>query len=477
MDAQKLYLKIPSQIEDAASFLIKIIYVMVKLTRLYHRVYTGTHTKDDWIAYTKVRNQKGKVISKSLQRSHRRQVQQTINDGPRGMWRIAKWAQNRQGGGQTGIILILYLGDCVAETAEQKAKLLYKTFFPPPPTADLSDIEGHIYNQAWDIAFPDINKYEITKAIRRAPPDKAPGPDTIPNKHFQVSIIVVLRKAAPRDFHLPKSYYPIALLNTLGKVLESIVASCISWALEEYRLLLKGHLGGRKGVLVDHTIQLILYEVHWAWGHSYKFAPDKFKLIHFTNPKEPEPARWSPPIGPTDTDTGPTDTGPTDTRPTDIWDPYEQEGHDLMPIQHQNTTIQPTESARYLSVWLDKTLSFDTHRTQVINRANGSLEALRSITGSTWGASLTAMRAIYCRIVIPQLLYGVAAWFSPVSRLFPATDQSKIINEFTKIQKRAAILISGAFQGTAAAALNMELHLLLIRLQIQQTIEETAIRI
>jgi hypothetical protein len=35
-----------------------------------------------------------------------------------------------------------------------------------------------------------------------------------------------------------------------------------------------------------------------------------------------------------------------------------------MPIQHQNTTIQPTESARYLGIWLDKTLSFDTHRTK-----------------------------------------------------------------------------------------------------------------
>jgi hypothetical protein len=154
---------------------------MVKLTRLYHRVYTGTHTKDDWIAYTKVRNRKGKVISKSLQRSHRRRVQQTINDGPQGMWRIAKWARNRQGGGQAGIIPTLCLGDRVAETAEQKANLLRETFFPPPPTADLSDIEGHIYDQARDIAFPDINEREITKAIRRAPPDKAPGPDTIPN--------------------------------------------------------------------------------------------------------------------------------------------------------------------------------------------------------------------------------------------------------------------------------------------------------
>jgi hypothetical protein len=77
------------------------------------------------------------------------------------------------------------------------------------------------------------------------------------------------------------------------------------------------------------------------------------------------------------------------------------------------------------------------------------------------------MRAIYCGIVVPQLLYRAAAWFSPASRLIPATEQNKIINKFTKIQKRVAVLISGAFRGTAAAALNIELHLLLICLQMQ----------
>jgi hypothetical protein len=85
------------------------------------------------------------------------------------------------------------------------------------------------------------------------------------------------------------------------------------------------------------------------------------------------------------------------------------------------------------------------------------------------------MRKIYRAVVVPQLLYGVAAWFS--LRQIPAVDQNKIIYEFTKIQKRAAVLISGAFRGTAAATLNMELHLLLIRLQMQQTIEETTIQI
>lgn len=168
----------------------------------------------------------------------------------------------------------------------------------------------------------------------------------------------------------------------------------------------------------------------WAARHAAKFAPDKFELIHFTNPKEPLPNRQPPPIS-----------------PEDIWNPYDYEGHDDMPVRHRSTQqiIRPTKSARYLGIWLDKTFSFSTHRAKVLSRASGSLEALRNITGTTWGASLEAMRAVYRGVVVPQLLYGFAAWLSSASRSIPAAEQNKIINEFTKIQKRAAVLISGAF--------------------------------
>ncbi|THC87471.1 hypothetical protein EYZ11_013085 [Aspergillus tanneri] len=46
-----------------------------------------------------------------------------------------------------------------------------------------------------------------------------------------------------------------------------------------------------------------------------------------------------------------------------------------------------------------------------------------------------------------------------------------------RIQTRAAILISGAFRNTAAAALGVELYLPPMRIQMQQIIQETAIRI
>ncbi|KAI9043959.1 ribonuclease H family protein [Aspergillus affinis] len=139
--------------------------------------------------------------------------------------------------------------------------------------------------------------------------------------------------------------------------------------------------------------------------------------------------------------------------------------------------IQPVEHAKYLGIWLDRTLSFDTHKAKALAKANGTLEALRSISGSTWGISLLSMRRIYLAVVVPQLLYGAAAWYSPTSRTVSYKKLQKTVNEFQRIQTRAAVLISGAFRNTASAALGVELYLPPMRIQMQQTIQEAVARI
>ncbi|OOQ82702.1 putative reverse transcriptase [Penicillium brasilianum] len=603
----------------------------IKTARRQYRRYTRTHDEEDWKEYTLARNAKGRVIGKALKQGFRQWVRETVERGPRGLWKVSKWARNRDQGPTSSNIPTLHSpeGRIPAETNQQKVDLLRQVFFPQPPQADLSDIESTTTSPPNQLTFPAISQQEVSDIIKRAPPDKAPGEDGIPNRvwkilaendhfvailtaifdacmrtghnprHFQASITVTLRKGGPRDFRMPKSYRPVALLNTLGKILESVVATRIAWAVEEHGLLPRTHLGGRKGISVDHAIQLILERIHRAWGrgqkasmllldvagaydnvsherllynikqlrlgqfgpwiasflsnrstriklpgylsdsfptptgipqgspispilfllfnaplitacglrtgaaqsigfgwvddvavlvesdsfytntitlekildkaslwakrHAARFAPDKFELIHFTNPNE------------TDTTQNPTTTNIG----SDIFDFAAQhpEGNDQMPVQHDNLFIQPTQSAKYLGVWLDKHLDFNTHRQKLLAKANGSLEALRAMTGSVWGASLMAMRRVYQAVVVPQMLYGVSAWHCPTARSLPAWEMKRVVNEFTKIQRRAAILISGAFKSTSAAALNIELFLTPIHLLMDQIIQETAIRI
>jgi hypothetical protein len=58
-----------------------------------------------------------------------------------------------------------------------------------------------------------------------------------------------------------------------------------------------------------------------------------------------------------------------------------------------------------------------------------------------------------------------------------ASELRRTINEVTKIQRRAVILISEAFKLTSAVVLNIELFITLIHLLIDQIIQETVIRI
>jgi len=82
--------------------------------------------------------------------------------------------------------------------------------------------------------------------------------------HFQRLITVVLRKQGKSDYQLVKSYRPIALLNTLGKFLEAVVARRISYAVETRGLLLKTYLGGRRGISIDHAIHNMIDRIKIA---------------------------------------------------------------------------------------------------------------------------------------------------------------------------------------------------------------------
>lgn len=178
---------------------------------------------------------------------------------------------------------------------EQRAKadLLCQSFFPTPPEPNLTDTENYEYPPS--ITLPCITTREIREAIMKAPAKKTPGTDRIPNsilhevlnqilphleqlfnacligyypKHFRTSITAVLRKEGKESYQNAKSYKPIALLNTIGKALESILANKISYCVETHNLLPEYHIGGRKSRLTEYAIHHILETIHEAWDEG-----------------------------------------------------------------------------------------------------------------------------------------------------------------------------------------------------------------
>ncbi|KAJ5111870.1 reverse transcriptase [Penicillium alfredii] len=559
----------------------------VKEVRRLRRRHTSTQDPYDWMCYSEARNKKTRLIKKTLSRAHRRRVQQVIEDGPQGMWRLAKWARNRDGAYGKGITPSLKIQqpqaiDALAETIDQKAEAFRAAFFPQPPTANLSDTTSFTYPEP--IGFPPLTAHEVQDAVRGAKAGKAPGEDGLPNSlwhklieapviletmvqlfdacirtgynptHFQRSITVVLRKQGKTDYQLAKSYRPVAL---------------ISYAVETENLLPRTHLGGRKGISTDHAIHMILDRTKTAWGkgkpvvsllmldvsgaynvsherllHNLKkrrlghFVPwvKSFLMNRSTRIRMPEGISdriptptgipQGSPISPIlyliynadlieNCGTGITSNGWVDDicsmskgdserettrklkeacRKADQWaekhasvfDPKKyalihfvnakEVDQQHTPLRLREHTVPATKTAeRYLGYWLDPGLDFGIHREKAVTKAGISLRALRSLAGSTWGASLHAMRKIYQAVIIPQMLFGVSAWYQPM--LVSKSKAQAICRPFVAVQKQAACLISGAFRTTAAEALNAEPHLSPISIHMNRLVKETALRL
>nr|XP_036581842.1 zinc knuckle [Colletotrichum truncatum]KAF6790285.1 zinc knuckle [Colletotrichum truncatum] len=265
--------------------------VLAETKRLRRRFY-AEHTEQNWEEYIIARNKKGRTIRKALQKAHREAVE-TAAESPESLWRIAKWARTRQNQMPTVTPEIAKPGsNHTATTPEEKAELFRETFFPAPPEANLEDIQNATYRD--QITLPPISENEVEEAIKKTAPRKAPGPDGITNRalqiakpwisphlarafnqslrigycpqHFRKSTTIVLRKPGKDNYTVPKAYRPIALLNTVGKIMDAIIAERLSYLAETYNLLPKNHMGGRRQRSTEHALHLIIDKIYEAWN-------------------------------------------------------------------------------------------------------------------------------------------------------------------------------------------------------------------
>lgn len=65
---------------------------------------------------------------------------------------------------------------------------------------------------------------------------------------------------------MPKAYRPIALLNTISKLIDLIITRRISYVTKAYQLLPSTHIRGRKGRSVDHVLHTIVRKIYEAWN-------------------------------------------------------------------------------------------------------------------------------------------------------------------------------------------------------------------
>jgi hypothetical protein len=357
-------------------------------------------------------------------------------------------------------------------------------------------------------------------------------------EHFRQSNTVVLAKPGRKDLSSIKSYRPIALLNTLGKVMESILARRISPAVEEHQLLLSGHLRGKRGMSAEHALHGLVERIYRAWddgqvaslllldvsgaydhvshprllhnlrkrrmdektvGWIASFLKGRTTTIqlreHTTEPLQietgiPQGSSISPILylfynadileNASRQVTGAATGGwindiyflicgrSTEENCSELarmhqqaeqWSATHGSKFDLRKYQlihlarsfkrynMQQTltiagaTIEPAETACYLGVTIDRRLRWQQHIHNTRAKASSTLNALRSLAGSTWGSSLFTLRQAYQAMLTPQVAYACSVWYTPQEEKCHTKKTREILG---KIQLEAARIIGGA---------------------------------
>lgn len=174
-----------------------------------------------------------------------------------------------------------------------KALRFKKTIFTESSVSTGEDLIYYIYKNLYEIPKKN-SRYKIRRAIYELSSGWTPKLDNILSKipkattdiimshvylifnacfkigyypyYFKKSVIEVLCKPNKDDYTKLKSYHLMMLLNTLGKVLEAILAKRLSYLVTKHTLLSHTHIGRRKDTSTNHKYYYILKQVYAAWN-------------------------------------------------------------------------------------------------------------------------------------------------------------------------------------------------------------------
>jgi hypothetical protein len=97
--------------------------------------------------------------------------------------------------------------------------------------------------------------------------------------HFKQSSTVALRKLGKGDYSAPAAQQSVALLNTLGKVIENVVACRITALIEEHGLLPPQQMGACLRRSTATALDMLIKHI-WVliWTHPYSLWTCPFSL-------------------------------------------------------------------------------------------------------------------------------------------------------------------------------------------------------
>ena len=114
-------------------------------------------------------------------------------------------------------------------------------------------------------------------------------------------------------------------------------------------------------------------------------------------------------------------------------------------LQMEDYPLQFVNKVKYLGITFDRKLTWSSHLRIVCSRASSLLRKLRAVSKLKWGLNYESMRFLYLRAIQPMLLYGAAVWA-------PAMNKTTYINMIRKVQRLAALSVTGCLRTVSSDA-------------------------
>jgi len=212
------------------------------------------------------------------------------------LWRLEKWARSRSHAPSAPPLLppLRRPDGTHATHVDDKAEILSRRFFPTPDAAPPPPLPAIPLGRIFISQHVSLD--DVSAAVHRTSPTKAPGPDQISNallracgdslfpwlrnlaaaslrlgywpSHFKASRTIIIPKPGKTgpEKQDAKGWRPIALLSTVGKVIETIVARKLTDSAEENHLLPEGQMGNRRYRSTELAARLLTDAVRCAWS-------------------------------------------------------------------------------------------------------------------------------------------------------------------------------------------------------------------
>ena len=100
-------------------------------------------------------------------------------------------------------------------------------------------------------------------------------------RHFKKLVSIIISKPGKPAYDIPKAFRPIVLLNTLGKLIEKMIARQLQFDAVKYGILHPNQLGGVAQRSTEDAGVFLTHLVRAGWAKGLKTSIIAFDIAQF----------------------------------------------------------------------------------------------------------------------------------------------------------------------------------------------------